>query len=473
MRLSFFAITCTAIFLTTLCVPSHAFAHVYISEIAWMGVSVPEASKDEWIELYNDGDTVSLAGWKLTWGTNNTKSATLPQSIDAGGYAIVWGSTLVNSGEFLVLKNANGVIEDAVDGSNSWMIDGVKKGNNDTSPKQTMQRNGNPPTGEWVTAVATPLSGTFVSQAQVSINTIPETTTTSGGWGSGILQGVSRIDRMKKAKLSIGLPKEYVCVVDAPMRFHGEAKDEQGRSAEDTTIRWNFGDGATAEGKDVEHIYQYAGEYVLTVEGERIVFSKKIITTEQRVVRVLEEQIRIASVSPAYVELENVSDQQVDISDTILRGNDTFFFMPEHTLLLPETRVRFPRTVTGVDSAGNVELVRETGMLIAQKGLVGGVQKHSTFSPTTYTSQKNTTSFDTVVHGFVQKTPPQTETSTKTSLPVSVSGAYGRLAENPEGKTSVWWWILAFVAFLVLVIVVMLLVRREEQEVIEGYTIEE
>jgi hypothetical protein len=86
---------------------------------------------EDWIELYNSGNTaVNLGGWYLSDKENKPKKWQIPQgwSIEAGGYLLIWASgrdvatesylhtnfkfTQTNGDEFVVLSNANGTIVD-------------------------------------------------------------------------------------------------------------------------------------------------------------------------------------------------------------------------------------------------------------------------------------------------------------------------------------------------------------------------
>jgi hypothetical protein len=135
--------------------PSFAEAEVVLNEIAWMGTPVEgvEAKqwwRYEWIELFNAGEgDVSLHGWavqlyqkKLEW------TIALSGVISAQGYFVaaasdkVAGSDLsyanlagkfANSGQRVVLRNANGDIVEEVDARNGWPA-------GDNEGKYTMER---------------------------------------------------------------------------------------------------------------------------------------------------------------------------------------------------------------------------------------------------------------------------------------------------------------------------------------------
>jgi len=137
--------------------PSGVFASVIINEIAWMG-SPPEegetgsqAANDEWIELYNSGETnVNITGWRLE-SADGAPVIQLEGQISAGGYFLLSrannsvngvsadlvypykGNALSNNGEDLRLVDTQGNIVDRVDASSGWPA-----GDNET--KQTMER---------------------------------------------------------------------------------------------------------------------------------------------------------------------------------------------------------------------------------------------------------------------------------------------------------------------------------------------
>lgn len=119
---------------------------VVINEIAWMGTDA--AATDEWIELYNYGDSdISLDGWKL-FAADGSPEIALSGSIVAHGYYLIERSeddlatdipynmyftgALSNEGEVLLLLDSAGNNVDTA-GSGAWYA-----GSN--SPKASMER---------------------------------------------------------------------------------------------------------------------------------------------------------------------------------------------------------------------------------------------------------------------------------------------------------------------------------------------
>jgi hypothetical protein len=147
------------LFLGLVFIPFRTSAAVLINEIAWIGTA--SSSADEWIELKNTGTgDVDLAGWKLA-AADDVPTISLAGSVRGGGFFLlertndatlpdiiadqIYAGALSNNGEKLVLKNAQGIVEDTVDASRGWPA-------GDNTTKKTMQRSAS----GWITASATP-----------------------------------------------------------------------------------------------------------------------------------------------------------------------------------------------------------------------------------------------------------------------------------------------------------------------------
>jgi len=138
---------------------------ILINEIAWAGTAA--SSSDEWIELYNPGETpVSLEGWHLT-AEDGAPDIALSGSIAAGGYFLlertddstvsdipadeIYSGSLSNSGEVLKLLAPDGTIADTANRSSTGWAAGSaspdyasmeRRGVMEDSPDAWMTNNG-------------------------------------------------------------------------------------------------------------------------------------------------------------------------------------------------------------------------------------------------------------------------------------------------------------------------------------------
>lgn len=114
--------------------PTTAHAQIIINEIAWMGTET--SSSDEWIELYNSGESdEDLTNWKLE-SVDGSPTIELEGIIKANKYLllertnddsvpnitadVIYSGALSNSGEWLKLINAEGITVDEINAAENW-----------------------------------------------------------------------------------------------------------------------------------------------------------------------------------------------------------------------------------------------------------------------------------------------------------------------------------------------------------------
>ncbi|MBI2123761.1 MAG: lamin tail domain-containing protein [Candidatus Wildermuthbacteria bacterium] len=141
---------------------------VVINEIAWMGTSVQGVEEKqwwryEWLELYNNVDTVGmLDGWIVRLYRGNELYFEIPigGTVPPQGYFLIGasdkiqgvdvnyanlGGKFLNTGQKIVLSNAVGAVVDEVDATTGWF-------GGDNKTKHTMERVGVSDTPTWQTS---------------------------------------------------------------------------------------------------------------------------------------------------------------------------------------------------------------------------------------------------------------------------------------------------------------------------------
>lgn len=342
---------CIAATVVLFAIPWIANAAVVINEIAWMGTSV--SASDEWIELYNDGvEDVSLAGWKLV-ADDGAPAVSLSGSIAAGGFYLmertddnsvlgvsadkIYTGDLANVGETLKLLDGDASVVDTVIGGSGWESIG---GNNTT--KDTPQRQ---PDATWITGIATPkaLNTTIASDDGTTAGT---SATSSPAVKKAVFTGGY------KQVIFAYAGEDVTTIAKGDVLLEGYAVTDKNLPVSAALYRWSFGDGSKGRGKEQIHTYYEPGTYIaaLTVYGSDQKHQDKVIVT------VLPADIRIKSVTPetrGYVEIENRSASDVDLSRWRLfidyaRGPKSTgtFTMPDSTIIMASSSVRFPNRVT-------------------------------------------------------------------------------------------------------------------------------
>ena len=345
-----------AAILSLLVVPVIAHGDVRINEIAWMGTT--ESANDEWIELYNDSDvSIDLTGWVLKAiddsprielvGTISPHDFFLLERTDDGTVPrvtadVLFTGSLANSGEVLVLQDDGGVEVDRVNGSDTWSIGG----NNET--KDTLSYSG----GTCITAVPTPGKENSTSQTAIS-NSSNNTSSKSsskklpGKVRYGTPDTTKKIQLVSKPKeLFIDLGEDKVVTTQSVVPFHVDVFDQNGKEIKNATVVWNLGDGTVKKGREVEHIYQYGGEYVVSATVTYQRFDNPQTRIEQLFVTVQEAHVRVSAATRDYIELNNPDEYDVDISDWKLLVGSSYFRLPQGTTLQANSSLKFPRTTT-------------------------------------------------------------------------------------------------------------------------------
>lgn len=347
--------------LAALLLPEGVRAAVRINEIAWMG-SASNANA-EWIELYNDGEAVSLEGWKLTSGSLNIS---LSGSIAAQGYYLlertsdesvpsaaadkIYTGALSNSGDTLVLKDGTGAVIDMVAGGTNWTAIG---GNNAT--KDTAQHSGS----GWVTAAGTPRAENATAGSaptDTTATTTPSTdtsTTTPTVTVGGSTPSTASTASSPARTLFLDIGDSRIVLAGVPTPYEAVAYDSKGKP-KDARVTWNFGDGTRELGDKVWHAYEEPGKYAVVA---RATFN------EAQVVRTLTVVVEPASVAAHMhqkgVQLENTSDRLIDLSGWRLMTDERTFVLPDDTVVLPKGKSLFPSSVTGL--RGDVYLALPKG----------------------------------------------------------------------------------------------------------------
>lgn len=332
---------------TLFLMPLYSYASVVINEVAWMGTAV--SATDEWVELYADSET-DMTGWVLA--TEDDKmSVALSGSIPASGYYLIertndetvpgiaanvvapFGSGIsngVDASENLLLKNASGIIVDNVGTvDRKWPA-------GDNTTKETMQKSG----AGWITAAATPKAANAESAVISTTNTTNKTTSSSTPKESVLSSGGSSADRYtspeKLPRIKVYAGEDKKAAVGEEVQFRAEAWGLEDEPLENARYLWNFGDGATQEGKNVGHVYSYPGTHIARLT----VSSGKYTAFDDVRIDVAENRVMVSEVMPGaagWIELQNAGSDPVHIGGWLLETSSAQFVIPAGTSMAPRS----------------------------------------------------------------------------------------------------------------------------------------
>lgn len=344
------------------CVPLYLHAAVLVSEIAWMGTAGFPAN--EWVELVNDGDAIDLTNWILR--IEGKKDIALMGSISGNGYYLIERTDdetvpgvaadlvspfggFVDAGATLILLDSAGKERDRVNGSDGWKIGGGETKGNKTT-KETAQRSGT----LWLTATPTPRAANVVGGGVYHGEPASSDTT------SASKQGASNAGQVTASENVSHFPVEpqifadagmsvRAGVVGAPITFSGRVLGLKKEPIENARMVWTFGDGGTHEGRTVDHVYYYPGEYTVVLDAASGYYS----ASDRVQVVVVQPNLALRSggnVNRSFIAIENRGDKEVDLSGWLVGTKEARFMFPKGTVIGANKTIMVPSEVTTLET---------------------------------------------------------------------------------------------------------------------------
>lgn len=116
---------------------------------------------------------------------------------------------------------------------------------------------------------------------------------------------------------------------------------------------WNFGDGNNIQvnrAEPFEYTYDYEGEYVLSLSYFDNSFTSIPDSSNKIIIKVIPSDIYISSVgsyTDPYIELDNKSSYDMDISNWIINGVNRSFTIPKGTIISKGNKIKLSPKITG------------------------------------------------------------------------------------------------------------------------------
>lgn len=452
--------------------PADVSAAITINEVAWMGTT--NSQYEEWIELYNNGSTQSLDGWKIYKAGGGTLLINLSGSISAGEYLLVCrttpsvsnplggscgvtggfgGSGLNNTSEHIILKDGGGSTIDSINATSGWPA-----GNSTT--KDTMQKSGS----GWITALGTP--GTANSSSDNGGGGTTPTEEEEEEEIEEVATGGTNDSVKVFPTMLLKIESPKIAIAGSPAHFKAEALDFDRTGMFKGRYVWNMGDGTVREMSakleytkaGFDYNYEYPGIYSVNVKYYHSHFEEKVPpdVETQFTVEVIAPTITISKVYPdGAIEVKNTSENSIDISGWQLRdttGNN--FFIPDDTRLQANTTIVFSRKITKLNPVAGVHVFTPTNTL-ASSGVIQASTK--TYSKTSGVSSATASTL------VSDKTNGEVLGVENLDAPVSEETTQGK--NTNQGLV----WVLLFIILVLIAVIAVLFLRKVETTDDSGY----
>ncbi|MCK5096412.1 MAG: lamin tail domain-containing protein [Candidatus Pacebacteria bacterium] len=360
----------------------------------------------EWVEIYNSGpDDIDLQDWRFVEveGENEKRHTFLPYPKENGdvvirsnSYAVIvikpesflndWsgfsGKILDSSfslrqkddiGEKLIIRDSEGNDINSVTYDPLWGASG--DGN-------SLQRSN----GNWISA--SPTVGK--ANATATSEPLPQQDDDNNDQQESVSNNVqdavffttasSQVKPTPKISAHAG-PRERVVIAGTKTKFEGSAQTAGGDDISSARRIWNFGDGSRAEGGTVSHIYHYPGEYLVVLDVASGIYA----ATDRIKVTVISADFHITEVGPngGFIELENSTSYELDMSEWIILSGANRFVFPKGTIILPQNKIMIASQTVGFsfDSKQIILLYPNGREAVVYNGAINDQEHYSESSP--------------------------------------------------------------------------------------------
>lgn len=327
-----------------------AFAKIVINEIQIA------PTVDRFVELYNDsGSEVDLTGHYLQRKTNTSEKYT--SFVTSTKLA---GKKISANGLFLISKESLGLESLTITENNSIQLKNSKQeivykiglgdsddcGNicisNPEDGKSVQRVNDN----EWIMGSPTPGDDNIREEQENNGESEEESSSSYSGKSEK-----EKIVLNPSIATKIISPK--VVVAGVPFVINHNTIGYKNEKIIHDRFVWNFGDGNFKEMDPClpfSYIYQYPGDYVLSLSYYETSFSEIPEATDRLNIKVIPSGIKIASIGnfeDPYVELENSSSHEMVLNKWSIVGEGYTFTIPDGTTILPNKKIKFSSKTTG------------------------------------------------------------------------------------------------------------------------------
>ncbi|MFZ3020046.1 MAG: lamin tail domain-containing protein [Minisyncoccia bacterium] len=362
--------------------PAVSQANIEISEIMYDPAGAD--SGREWVEIHNpDSTAVDIASWKFleSSGASN-HGLTLIQGVSNIGpneYAVIvidstkflsdWPaftgnilkasfSSLNNSGSTIIIKDEAGNIIDQYtyassqgaggDGNSLQKAGGVWKtlsptpasGASAATNNSTTDNSGNATTSNSQTTINTqtpPKYGDPIVSTHYVSNDISQTPTDESG-----------------ALLSVSAGRNRLVAVGSPIQFRANASGGALRNGAE--YKWSLGDGFVAYGESIEHMYSFAGDYVVVLT----VSSAGNVAVHRISVRVVNPNLSVRHVTGG-IEIKNNGKDEINLFKWEISAGDATYTVPSDLIVMPGKFVVLDALISKLPDGGEIAITNAEG----------------------------------------------------------------------------------------------------------------
>lgn len=143
--------------------------------------------------------------------------------------------------------------------------------------------------------------------------------------------------------------KDKTGIAGADVLFEAKALGIKKEPLQNARYLWNFGDGASGEGKNIKHVYKYPGNYIAVLD----VSSGQYSVSDKINVKIIPNKLEIIEAGNDFVKFKNGSDAAVDVSGWFVKEGQNIFTFPANSFIGAGAELVISSDVSKIKFAGN------------------------------------------------------------------------------------------------------------------------
>ena len=181
------------------------------------------------------------------------------------------------------------------------------------------------------------------STATSTATTTSSTSDTQSGSSYYVYSSSASLSTYEPISLNVEAGRERLAFLHTPLEFKSTAIDKKsGKDVYGARYTWTFGDGTSAEGSEVKHIYAFPGEYNVVLNS----YSGNEEAVDVTKVRVVPAEVKIYY-TDSYIEFVNEGSSDLNIGGWKIKGSDREYYIPEDTIISLGGSIKIPISVIG------------------------------------------------------------------------------------------------------------------------------
>lgn len=156
-------------------------------------------------------------------------------------------------------------------------------------------------------------------------------------------------DYEEQTTFEVGAGRARLSYVNSPIGFIAKHKISKNLNIKSCNYVWNFGDGVSLVGEKVEHIYKYAGDYNVVLNGT----CGDLKSVTRTSVKVVSPNVLISTKVDGAIEIFNQGKYELNLYGWKVQSGGTAFIFPQDTIISAGKSVTFPLENMKLANVGN------------------------------------------------------------------------------------------------------------------------